>query len=420
MKRTITFLASTPFLLAACGLATKGPPAGHEKMMTGFSCTESMAAPILDLLGGLAGIWVVGEAEKLDEGYPKSDAGTYWSIAFGGIYGVSAVVGFDRVTRCREAKRDLRARQAEAAAAVAARRRSADLIAVQKVLITGGRDTMTVGERTQLVATAYDSTGAVIVDKMFAWSSSNDTIASVTTDGRRAGAGSRHRGDHGERGQRDRDGESRCGAGPMKRTIVFLASTPFLLGACGLAMTQGPPAGHESMPSFQCTEDRRGPALDIVLVVWNTLLLTSSAARNQLGSGEQAALAIGTAIAAISAGVGFDRTRRCIKAKGQLAVRQAEVAAARRRALDLIAVQRVLITGARDTMTVGEWTQLVATAYDSSGAAIVDKTFTWSSSNDTVAFVRPDGILEAEGPGTAVITAQAANGLGTASLVVLP
>jgi alpha-amylase len=138
-----------------------------------------MASPILDVVIGLVGFWFMMETAKGLEVSPS----TALSVAWGGVLGISAAVGLDRVTRCREARRDLTVRQAEAAAALAARRRSADPFAVQQVLITDGRDTMTVGTWTQLVATAYDSTGAVIVDKMFAWSSSNDTIASVTTTG---------------------------------------------------------------------------------------------------------------------------------------------------------------------------------------------------------------------------------------------
>ena len=184
MKRTIVFLTSTPLLLGACGLLfTQGPPSEHEKMLTPFKCTESMMGPTLDVVLGVVGIWFLREVEMDTDASLSSTTQTYWSVALGGVTGASAIVGFDRVTKCREARRDLTLRQAEAAAALATRRRSADLIAVQKVLITDGRDTTTVGTWTQLVAKAYDSTGAVILDKSFAWSSSNDTIASVSAAG---------------------------------------------------------------------------------------------------------------------------------------------------------------------------------------------------------------------------------------------
>jgi hypothetical protein len=188
MKRTIVFLTSTLLLLGACGLAvTRGPPAGHEKMMTAFSCTESWTGPALDILAGLTTIFLVALANGLDDSGDHTVHAENRRVVGGamvGVFAVSAGIGIDRIGKCSAARRALTLRQAEAAAALAARRHSAaDLIAVRNVLITGGRDTMTAGEWTQLVATAYDSTGAVIVDKMFTWSSSNDTIATVRADG---------------------------------------------------------------------------------------------------------------------------------------------------------------------------------------------------------------------------------------------
>jgi Big-like domain-containing protein len=188
MKRTITLLASTPFLLGACGLAmTQGPPRGHEHMMTPFACTESWTGPGLDIAAGLATIFLVAGLNSMDDSYDPTNAHQVSSGLIGtgivGVFAVSAGIGIDRISKCSAARRALTLRQAEAAAALAARRRSADLIDVQKVLITGGRDTITVGTWTQLVAKAFDSTGAVILDRSFAWSSSNDTITSVSAAG---------------------------------------------------------------------------------------------------------------------------------------------------------------------------------------------------------------------------------------------
>jgi Big-like domain-containing protein len=188
MKWTITLVASTPFLLGACGVAmTQGPPAGHESMMTPFACTESRTGPGLDIAAALATIYLVVGLNSIDDSYDPTNAHQVSSALIGtgivGVFAVSAGIGIDRISKCSAARRALTLRQAEAAAALAARRRSADLIGVQKVLITGGRDTITVGTWTQLVAKAFDSTGAVILDRSFAWSSSNDTIASVSAAG---------------------------------------------------------------------------------------------------------------------------------------------------------------------------------------------------------------------------------------------
>jgi hypothetical protein len=208
----------------------------------------------------------------------------------------------------------------------------------------------------------------------------------------------------------------------MNRTITVAASTPFLLGACALGMTQGPPAGHENMMTpFACTESMTGPGLDIAAGLAIIFLIAGSNSDDGNLHSASSAL-IGTGIVglfAASAGIGIDRIHKCGAARRALSRRQAE-AAARRRSADLIGVQKVLITGGRDTITMGTWTQLDAKAFDSTGAVILDRSFAWSSSNDTIASVSAAGLVRARRVGTAVITANADNVIGTARLVVVP
>ena len=60
---------------------------------------------------------------------------------------------------------------------------TADQAVVQAVVIMPQLDTLSVGERIQLVASAHSSSGAVVSSKFFSWSSSNDAIASVSSAG---------------------------------------------------------------------------------------------------------------------------------------------------------------------------------------------------------------------------------------------
>lgn len=114
MKRTITLVASTPFLLGACSVVlTHGPPAGHEKMMTPFSCTEDWGAPALDIALGVLGlVYVLAVGGDSD----SPGAATPGAI-FAGIFGGSAGLGINNVRRCQAALRALTVRQTEAAAA---------------------------------------------------------------------------------------------------------------------------------------------------------------------------------------------------------------------------------------------------------------------------------------------------------------
>jgi len=51
------------------------------------------------------------------------------------------------------------------------------------VVVSPSDDTLGVGEHRQLVANAHSSSGTVIPNRIFMWSSSNDAIASVTNAG---------------------------------------------------------------------------------------------------------------------------------------------------------------------------------------------------------------------------------------------
>lgn len=202
-------------------------------------------------------------------------------------------------------------------------------------------------------------------------------------------------------------------------TILLLALAPFLFGACGLLFTHGPPAGHETMVHFTCSESTTGPVLDIV---WGSLNLVAALViagnPDQYKNPGQATASgvVWAVISGISAAVGFDRVKKCVTAKRQLAERQAHAPSG---AGESAGVQTVLIMSGGDTLTVGEHTQLVAKAFDSSGAVLLGKSFKWSSSNDAIASVSDAGLVTAHAAGTVVIAANADNVVGTASVVVM-
>ncbi len=198
-------------------------------------------------------------------------------------------------------------------------------------------------------------------------------------------------------------------------TILLLSVTPFALGACGLLFTHGPPAEHEQLDSFSCTESNTAPILDIV---WGALNLASAAtvagneSEYQNPSQAEASGVVWGLISGFSAGVGFDKTSRCTAAKRKLAERRAKTRA-------VADVQTVRVTPALDTLAIGEGVQLIASAIASSGAAVPDRPFTWSSSNDAIASVSNSGLVMTHAAGTAVIAANTNTVGGTASIVVV-
>ena len=172
---------------AGCGfIFSKAPPVGHERMDY-FTCTESNTGPILDIVWG--GLNVLGalsiaadpDAFEAEWGYDASTQ-VVIGLGWGVVSSFAAASGFSKSKQCREAKLLLAQRQAQSRSAAATAPPVA-ASAVQSVMLTPQADTLAVGATLQLVATAFHSSGVVIPDRTFTWSSSNDAVASVSNAG---------------------------------------------------------------------------------------------------------------------------------------------------------------------------------------------------------------------------------------------
>ena len=161
---------------SACGfIFSHGPPDGYEQMAS-FDCTTENTGPILDLVWG--GLNVAGAlaAASNPAQYQNSGQIVTVGLAWGVVSGVAAGTGFSKSSRCRAAKLQLAQRQGGLAP------RPGPLYGdslVQAVAIQPPVDTVAVGEQVQLVAAAHNSSGSVVPNQLFTWSSSNDAIASV-------------------------------------------------------------------------------------------------------------------------------------------------------------------------------------------------------------------------------------------------
>jgi uncharacterized protein YjdB len=140
-----------------------------------FTCTEGDAGPILDVVW--AGLNVLGAIiiATDPDAYENSTGAIVIGLSWGVVSGISAGVGFNKSKQCRAAKLELAERQARGT-------RVGEAV-VQAVVVRPDTVTLAVGQRIQLVATALNSTGGTVPNKMFTWSSSNDAIASVSNAG---------------------------------------------------------------------------------------------------------------------------------------------------------------------------------------------------------------------------------------------
>jgi Big-like domain-containing protein len=205
--------------------------------------------------------------------------------------------------------------------------------------------------------------------------------------------------------------------------VMCVALLPAVMGGCGFVFTHGPPANHEQLDYIPCTEGNTGPILD---VVWGALNLVGSIAlaTDQSYTQEEAnqIIAGGVVWAGLygaAAAVGFGKTKRCKAARQQLAARQAQLQeVGRPQPAGGGVVQDVVVGPSEATLEIGEQVQLVATAMNSSGSAISNKAFTWSSSNNAVASVSRAGLVTAHATGSVTIAATTENVTGTARIVV--
>ena len=215
----------------------------------------------------------------------------------------------------------------------------------------------------------------------------------------------------------------------MRRTrfalpTLCLVLLPVTTGGCGLILTHGPPQGHEQMTQFTCTDGNTGPIIDVVVGGLN-LVGSIALATDQSYTQEEANQLIAGGVTwgillGVSAGVGFNKTKKCRAAKQQLAERL-QGAPVDTRAADAGVLSVVIRPVRVDTLrAIGQQVQLTATAYSSAGSVVPNKQFTWSSSNDAIASVSAVGLITARSAGEVVIAANTDNVVGTVRIVVAP
>lgn len=166
--------------LAGCGfLFTKAPPDNYQQMNS-FNCTESDAAPVLDVVWGSLNVLGALAAASDPYAYENPDQIVAIGLGWGVVSTASAITGFNNTKKCRNARAEAAARNPIAAPAAAQPPLGVDPVLVE---ITPAVDTLRVGERVQLVASAHESSGTLLPGRSYTWTSSNDAIASVNAAG---------------------------------------------------------------------------------------------------------------------------------------------------------------------------------------------------------------------------------------------
>ncbi|MEO7965337.1 MAG: Ig-like domain-containing protein [Gemmatimonadaceae bacterium] len=253
---------------------------------------------------------------------------------------------------------------------------------VAKVAVSPSTGSLLQGATAQLTATITDSRGLPMAGKVATWTSSNPTVASVSSAGlvRAVAPGSATI-------TATSDGVS--GTATFAISLVPVASVT-LSPATGAVFTG------RTLQLTVAIEDANGNALS---TVGRTVVWTSS---------DPAVASVGSTGVVTGTAPGSATITATVQGKSgtsSLTVTNVPVSA-------------VTVAPTSAQLAVGGSMQLTATAKDASGAVITGRPVTWSSSDATIATVSATGLVSALAAGPVQLTASIGGVAGSASLTV--
>jgi len=251
-------------------------------------------------------------------------------------------------------------------------------VPVATVVVTPPTSSMVVGASVQLSASVRDASGAELPGRLVGWTSSDETVAIVSSAGRvtaiKVGTATI---------TASSDGKS--GTATVTVTAAPVATVTVTPATASLTVGQTTTLAAE-------TRDANGTVLTGRQVTWST----SNASVATVSSGVVTATGPGTAtITATSEGKAGTSTIT----------------------VSAVPVATVTVAPATLPLVVGQTGTLTATTRDASNTVLTGRNVTWSTSNANVATVAA-GVVTATGPGTATITATSEGKTGTATVNV--
>ncbi|HTJ24284.1 MAG TPA: Ig-like domain-containing protein [Gemmatimonadaceae bacterium] len=242
------------------------------------------------------------------------------------------------------------------------------LVPVGSVTVTPSPASVIIGQTTQLTATVKDTNGLVVTDRAVTWTSSNTAIATVSSTGLVTGV---------------------TVGGPI--TITAKAETK--TGTTSLTVTPVPVATVTVQPpsatilqnqttTFNAvTKDANGNVVTGRTITWSSSS-TTVATINSSGTATGGAAGV-TTITATSEGKSGTATLT----------------------VNLATVASVIVSPFTAVVSKGHQVQLGAAAQDSNGQTLQGRTFTWTSSNTSIATVSSSGLVTGVSAGIVTITA---------------
>jgi uncharacterized protein YjdB len=253
-------------------------------------------------------------------------------------------------------------------------------VSVGSVVVTPSTASVAVGGSTQLSASVRDGSGAELQGRLVGWTSSDESIAVVSSAGRVSGL--------------------------KAGTVTITASSEGKSGTATVTVTAAPVASVTVTPPTASvvtgqTTTLQAQTLDANGAVLTGRAVTWSSSNNGVATVSQTGVVTGVAPgnATITA-----------TSEGKSATAAITVTA--------VPVASVTVAPGSLPLQTGQTGTLTATVRDAANNVLTDRAIAWTSSNNDVATVAPNGTVTAVAVGTATITATSEGKTGTATVTV--
>jgi uncharacterized protein YjdB len=233
---------------------------------------------------------------------------------------------------------------------------------------------------TQLSTTVRDVNGAVVVDRVVTWSSSNSAIATVTASGLVTGVAP---------GSATITATSEGKSGTATVTVNPIPVATVTVAPASANLITG-----QSTTLVPTVKDAGGNVLTGRVVTWTS---SATSVATVSSSGVVTAVASGTATVTATS-------------EGKTAVANVTVTPP--------PVVAVSVAPPASTVIAGQTVTLAATTTDAGGNVLTGRVVTWASSNSAVASVSAAGVVTGAKLGTVTITATSEGKSGTATVTV--
>ena len=253
--------------------------------------------------------------------------------------------------------------------------------AVASVSLNQTSASIAIGASLTLVATVRDAQGNSITSGTTSWSSSDSTIAAVSSSGVVTGKST---------GSATITASSGGKSATATITVTGIPVASITLNASTASIVTG-----QTVTFTAVTKDASGNVLSGRAITWGS------------STPGVATVDVNGTVTGVSPGTAT------ITATSGTASASATVT------VTLVPIASITVTPTLDTLaSFGDTVTYTAVAKDGSGNVLTGRTIVWTSSNDTTATVSTSGVVTAVHAGTATITATSGGHTGTATVVI--